>query len=110
MNFFSKLFKAVRRWFSERAMSDIERAAALVGPAIQIVAVVAALTPTRSDDELIELFRHYAVPGVDAWLALPPADRGRALMTVAARELKRLTPDVGDRIIDLAVQLAVVGK
>jgi hypothetical protein len=45
---------------------------------------------------------------VDAWLALSANQRGRALLHVASTRLKRITPDSADRIIDLAVQLAVV--
>lgn len=95
-------------FFSKRGMSDIERAAHLMVVAVPIVEMVARMTPTRSDDELIDLFKSYAIPGVEAWLAVPPESRGRALMTVAATALKRITPDKIDRIIDLAVQLAVV--
>ena len=40
--------------------------------------------------------------------SFPREQRGRALLQVAAIQLKRLTPDAADPIIDLAVQLAVV--
>lgn len=104
MNLFKKIFK----YLSTRGMSDVEKAAKLVIIAVPIVDMVARLTPTRSDEELVALFQTYAVQGVEAWLALPTKDRGRALMTVAAAALKRLTPRTLDRIIDLAIQLAVL--
>jgi hypothetical protein len=45
---------------------------------------------------------------VDQWLSVPVENRGRVLMHVAAVALKRVTPDSVDRIIDFAIQGAVL--
>ncbi len=103
-----KWLTSIIAFVAGRASSDLAVAIGLVKTALPVVRQVAALTPTRADDELIRLFDQYAVPGVEAWLSLPTAQRGRALMHVAATQLKRVVPDRIDRIIDLAVQLAVV--
>lgn len=103
-----KWFKRLVGYFTGRALDDIARAAELAKKALPIVTFVAALTPTRADDEIIALFKKYTIPGVEAWLALPKEQRGRALMQAAASQLKRVAPDEADRVIDLAVQIAVV--
>lgn len=103
-NLFLRLFSYV----TGRAARDITTALNLVDDAMPIVRTIAAVTPTRTDDELVKLFEQFAIPQVDAWLALPANQRGRALLHVASSRLKRITPDSADRIIDLAVQIAVV--
>lgn len=103
-----KLFLRLFSYVTGRAAQDITAAVELVKDALPLVRTIAALTPTRADDELVKLFDHFAMPQVDAWLALSANQRGRALLHVASTQLKRITPDSADRIIDLAVQLAVV--
>lgn len=75
---------------SGRAAQDIAAAVELTKLALPIVQRVAVLIPTRSHDKIVRLFQHYAVPGVEAWLQLPQAQRGRALMQVAATQLTRV--------------------
>lgn len=104
MKWFLKLFS----YFKGRAADDVARALEISKSALPIVQLIAALTPTRMDDEIIALFQRFAVPNVEAWLRLPMEERGRALMQVAALELKRRTPEATGRIIDLAIQFAVV--
>lgn len=104
MKWFLKLFS----YFQGRAADDVARALEVSKSALPIVARIATLTPTRMDDEIIALFQHFAVPNVEAWLKLPVEERGRALMQVAAQELKRVAPGTTGRIIDLAVQFAVI--
>jgi hypothetical protein len=48
------------------------------------------------------------VPIAKQWLALEPSDRGRALLQIASSALKARVPSAAGRVIDLAVQLAVV--
>jgi acyl carrier protein phosphodiesterase len=103
-----KLFLRLFSYVTGRAAQDITAAVELVKDALPLVRTIAALTPTRADDELVKLFDHFAMPQVNAWLALSANQRGRALLHVASTQLKRITPDSADRIIDLAVQLAVV--
>lgn len=101
-------FKKILTYFTGRAVDDVARALELSKTALPIVGFIAALTPTRVDDEIVDLFERFAVPGVDAWLALPKEQRGRALMQVAADQLKRAAPNEAAGVIDLAVQVAVV--
>lgn len=100
--------RAILKWFSSRAANDAAQAADLAKKALPVVEWIARLTPTRADDELIRLFQTIGVPAVDAWLAVPVEHRGRALFHAAAHELRRRFPGAADRIIDLAVQMAVV--
>lgn len=79
-----------------------------VAMAIPIVKTVAALTPTRVDDEIIALFEKYAVGNLHAYLALPIADRGPALLAAATTELARYVPaGTPTTILQTAVQMAV---
>ena len=108
MKWIKTFYLKMMAYVSGRAAQDIAAAVELTKLALPIVQRVAILTPTRSDDEIVRLFQDYAVPGAESWLQLPQAQRGRALMQVAATQLKRVAPDTFDRIIDLAVQAAVV--
>ena len=108
MTWIKTLSRKLVAYFSGRASQDVSAAIEMIALALPIVERIAALTPTRSDDEIVRLFREYTIPQAETWLALPREQRGRALLQVAAVQLKRLTPDAADRIIDLAVQLAVV--
>jgi hypothetical protein len=108
MKWIKSLSRKLVAYFSGRASQDVSAAIELIALALPIVERIAALTPIRSDDEIVRLFRDYTIPQAETWLALPREQRGRALLQVAAIQLKRLTPDAADRIIDLAVQLAVV--
>jgi hypothetical protein len=108
MNWIKSFSLRLFSYFSGRASRDVAAAVDLTKMALPIIERIAALTPTRSDDEIVRLFRETAIPHADAWLALPIEQRGRVLMQVAAVQLKRLTPDPADRIIDLAIQLAFV--
>lgn len=110
MNWLKRLVTAVKEYFrSGRAERDMDLAVMLIEPATRIVKRIAELTANRTDDELIAVFERYAVPFAAHWLHLPKEKRGRALMDVAATELKRYAPDAADRVIDLAVQLAYTG-
>lgn len=108
MKWIKSLSRKLFAYFSGRASGDVASAVELTRLALPIVERIAVLTPARSDDEIVRLFRDYTIPHAETWLALPREQRGRALMQVAAVQLKRLTPEAADRIIDLAVQLAFV--
>ena len=108
MKWIKSLSRKLVAYFSGRASQDVSAAIEMIALALPIVERIASLTPTRSDDEILRLFRDYTIPQAETWLALPREQRGRALLQVAAIQLKRLTPDAADPIIDLAVQLAVV--
>jgi hypothetical protein len=102
--------KRVGSYFgSDAATRDMQRAAAMISTATAVVEAVAILTPNRADDELVALFQRYALPQVDKWLQLPPEERGKALLYAASQQLGRLYPGTATRVVDLAVQMAVVG-
>ncbi len=88
-----------------RQMRD---AVGLAEQALPIVRLIAVLTPTRTDDEILRAAQELGVPIAKQWLALEPSDRGRALLQIASSALKARVPSAAGRVIDLAVQLAVV--
>jgi hypothetical protein len=92
-------------WFGGRQMRD---AVGLAEQALPIVRLVAKLTPTRADDEILRAAEELGVPIAKQWLALEPSERGRALLQIASSALKARVPSAVGRVIDLAVQLAVV--
>jgi hypothetical protein len=92
-------------WFGGRYMRD---AVVLAEQALPIVRLVAKLTPTRADDEILRAAHELGVPIAKQWLALEPSERGRALLQIASSALKARVPSAAGRVIDLAVQLAVV--
>jgi hypothetical protein len=76
--------------------------------ALKIVKAVAAMTPNRSDDEIIALFEKYGVANLHAYLALPIADRGPALLAAATTELARFVPaGTPATILQTAIQIAL---
>ena len=76
--------------------------------ALPIVKLVASLTPTRIDDELIALFERFALPGVEEFLKLPIDQRGKALFEVAVKEMQKKYPNLPLTVIHKAVQDAVL--
>jgi hypothetical protein len=108
MKWLKRFFARIGSYLSGRAVRDAEAGIELLRFALPIVKHIADITPTRADDEIVRLFEAYGIPAVDRWLSLPVEHRGRALMHVAAVALKRITPDSVDRIIDFAIQAAVL--
>jgi hypothetical protein len=106
----SVIVAVLRRLFaSDKVQAALERAAELVPIALPIVESITWLTPTRADDELVELFARYALPEIDAFLALPREDRGMALLKVATSLLAPKAPKgTPTHILNAAVDLAVV--
>lgn len=107
-----KLFKSIWGWVakyftSAQAEKTLKLACAYVERALPIIETIAAITPTRTDDELIALFKRFALPGIEAWLTVPVAERGDALRevarTVLAREVELGTPQ---RVLNAAIELA----
>jgi hypothetical protein len=105
-----QFLKRVASYFgSDAATRDMQRAAGMIATATAVVESVAILTPNRADDEVVALFQRYALPEVERWLGLPPEERGKALLFAASQQLSRLYPGTASRVVDLAVQMAVVG-
>jgi len=108
------LFKAIVDWLvglfrSGKAEQAFNAAVSLVPKAVPIVKEIAALTPTRSDDEIIAAFERYAVPGACQYLSLPREKRGLALLALATEILAAQVPGTPTRILNTAVQLAYTG-
>lgn len=108
MKWLKRMFAKISGYLSGRAAQDAEAGLELLRFALPLVKHIADITPTRSDDEIVRLFAAYSIPAVERWLSLPVENRGRALMHVAAVAMKRLVPDKIDRIIDFAIQAAVL--
>lgn len=108
MNFFKKVFSWI--W---KVISDPDTARTILEVAKQatdIVEAIAKLTPTRSDDELIALWRLYGLTNIEKWLAFPIAERGGALLEAARTELmKRVELSrLSQSILNAGIELAVV--
>lgn len=100
MGWFGKL-----KNFARSLLGD--RVSVLVSEALPIVELVAKLTPTRVDDEIVELFRFLKLPNEDAWLKTPVNDRGLVLLKAASDVMQKKLPHIPYTVIVSAVQLAV---
>ena len=101
---FIKLWKLINGNAGESFAKRIQQIAIA---ALPIVEMIAAMTPTRVDDELVALFKKYAVPGVEYYLSLPMEKRGIALSEVAVTELAQKFPGTPTYLLKLAVEQAV---
>ena len=105
-----KLLNWLVKFFSSGKAEDAFNAAvALVPQATKVVATIAAITPNRTDDEIVALFERYAVPGAEAYLAMPREERGLAALRVASEAVARENPALAMNIVNTAVQLAYTG-
>jgi hypothetical protein len=100
--------KAMLAFFApDRGAALAELILVLAPKVLPIVKSIADLTPTRADDELIVLFKSYALPGVEKYLALPMEFRGAALQHAAVETLRLFAPNgTSDRLLRAAVELA----
>lgn len=112
MSIFGGVLKVFSAFRSDKAKAAFGTVMSLVTQAMPIVEVVASLTPTMADDEILALFKRYALPSATArqFLALPQEDRGPALLKVASAALAREVPGTPTHILDSAVQLALVAS
>ena len=102
-------FSKLADWFSSPSgQRTLNRIAELAQAALPIVETVAALTPTRADDEIIKVYKYYGLPVVESWLADPPADRGLALLDLATNVVQKRFPSVPTRLVQAGVQMAYV--
>ena len=107
MNWLKRFFGSIKNYlFSGEAEKRAEQVLNLVDNAMAMVRVIARMTPTRSDDELIKLYDTYAVPNVQIWLGLPPEKRGPALMEVGVSALSKAVPSVERDVVRMALQTA----
>lgn len=107
-----KLFRSIWGWLAQyfasgRAERDLKLACAYVQQALPIVETIAMLTPTLIDDNMVALYRHYALPGVEAWLTSPVEERADALREVARNVLAKQVPTgTPNRVLNAAIELA----
>ena len=106
----SALAAVVKVFSSGEGQKAFDQVAALVVKALPIVELVAAATPTRSDDVIIALFKKYGLPWLGTYLGMPQDQRGAALLRAASTLLGRVVPGTPTHILDAAVQLALVGS
>lgn len=102
-----KWFTQLWHWANkDNTIAILRRVDDMVGMALPIVRQIAALTPTRTDDELLALFERLKIP-IDKWLGLPQDQRGAALLYAATTELQKRYPDAPVNQLQTAIQLAV---
>lgn len=105
-NFFVALINLFRKPSVQAAFDRAEHIAMDV--ALPIAKTIAALTPTRADDEIIAAFEHFAVPLDKALLAVPVDKRGMVLFDLGTNAVLNLLPvGTARSIAGLAVQAAV---
>jgi hypothetical protein len=110
VKFLKTIIQKILSFFtSSKAQAALERAAELVPFALPIVKQIAALTPTRADDEIVAAFDKFAVPGAQQYLATPVAQRGYVLLQLATAALALQFPGLATNVLNTAVQLAVTG-
>jgi len=90
------------------ASTVAEKIQEISAAALPVVKLIAELTPTRADNEILELFERFLIGGARDYLALPMDQRGPALLKVATTVLARQFPGVPVVQIQAAVQLALV--
>lgn len=90
-----------------------DRMKEIYNQAMPLVRLIASLTPTRTDDEIIALFDMFVVPNVDWYLALPVDKRGSALLEVAVTQMQKQFPSapiwllkdiIGRAVTDMKVE------
>lgn len=103
-----KFFQTMFSWFSGNQAQKIAEAIKNYAiAALPVVEFIASLTPTRADDEIVDLFKRLLLPNVEAYLALPKEDRGAALMAAGLSLLQKQFPDVPVSQLRAAIELAV---
>ena len=110
MKFLKTIIQKILSLFtSSKAQAALERAASLVPFALPIVKQIAALTPNRTDDEIVSAFEKFGVSGAQQYLATPVAQRGYVLLQLATAVLAAEFPGLATNVLNTAVQLAVTG-
>jgi hypothetical protein len=103
-----KLLKKIGGFFaSDKVQTAITTAATVAEAALPVVAVIAAMTPTKADDQILAAYRNYGIPVCETLLKTPPEKRGYALLDLATQVLQKQFPKLPVNVIMTAVQLAV---
>lgn len=108
MNFVkSFLSRIVGIFKSGKAEKAFNAVADLVPRAQPIVETIAALTPTKADDEIVAAYNRFGVPLLKQIDTTPAEDRGYLLLGLATQVLSKRYPGVATNILQSAIQLAV---
>lgn len=102
-----KFFGTVFRLFTGGATKAARVIQKVTEEALPVVEAIAALTPTRTDDELVAAFRRFGVPLAKWWLTVPQDERGGALLELATQVLLQKFPTGPIHQIQAGVQLAL---
>lgn len=107
MSWIKKIGSFFARLFSKKTAAAIQRGIEACAPyietALSICTAIAAMTPTRADDEIIALIKRYAVPVV--WN--PAGDRGDVLRDIALAALRKQFPAASTSDLNRAIEVAV---
>ena len=106
--FLKKIGSVIAKVFGAGGAAEkvMKRVLEIVPVALPIVEMVAALTPGRTDDELIALFKRHGLPWIEKWLGLPDDARGMALFEASSQILAKQYPTLPMSTINAAVQIA----
>ena len=93
LSFFSGLMTSAKKFFSSKDFTKAEQIARAVGDILQYalpaVQLVAAMTPNKTDDQIVALIQKLSIPTtVDFTKPLQPADKTGLLMAAASYVLK----------------------
>jgi hypothetical protein len=101
-------FKKIGQWFKDMFTSDEAKARlaqvqSILPAVLQVVKTIAAMTPTRVDDEIIIAFEFFGVP-----LLAPTVPVEDKLRKLAQDVVTKTLPNVPLNVLNLAIELAVV--
>ncbi len=118
MQFFKSIYAGAKNalryvgWFfvTGKAEAAISAAVKILPEALDAVGVVARMTPTKTDDEILEVVRQYALPRAEKYVATAKVDYGLARLQLATDLLGTfLHSPVATNIMQTALQLAYTG-
>lgn len=93
----------------DKIAAYLDEAQKLLAPALDSVSLIASLTPTRGDDEVIALVNRYGLGTVTPDMLRNDAVVSGFLKQAAIRELKRATgATIPSSVLDMAIQSAYV--
>lgn len=107
-NFFEKVIGfVISKKGREKIAAALHQAQELLTPAFAACEMIASLTPTRSDDQIIAVAKRYALGVVTPEMLTNDAIVSGLLKHAAMVELQHLTGSTADpRVLDLAIQSA----
>jgi hypothetical protein len=98
--FFARIFS---RDTSDKILKGLEAAAPYYRKALEVVETIAALTPDRTDDQIVAVLKRFASPVVLG----STQDRSALLRDVAVAALRKQFPEAADRQLNRAIEVAL---